>query len=219
VHSSTSTSEAIRHLALIAGTLLLATICSVGAGSIRFNEAVSDQSRVFNVRLVPEGYRAPLMNAFISKSSIAQSERLIVVLGDSQSWGFRLREERVYTTLLKERLPDYRVVNLSIVDGRVNDQMMILDMLEANGIRPQLIITSANIATVKTPDFGRLEPSSRPYWSYFLSPLNVYRLGQLARPNDPEPVDFAYKRFQVPDRFRDTAEGLSDLSRRVSQVL
>jgi hypothetical protein len=219
VSFSISTSDVARQIGIIAATAALALCCTVMAGIVYFDHVIAGQSRVPNVRLVPDEYRVPMLEVFIEDRIRPGGKPLIVVLGDSQSWGFRHREERVFTALLQQRLPDHDIVNLSIVDGRLSDQMMILKMLKAHGIRPRLIITSSNITHIRTPDLVRLVPSARPYWSYFFSPINVYRVGQFAIPKDPEPRDMAYRRFQVPDRFRDSAPGLDDLSRRVEGVL
>jgi hypothetical protein len=219
VSFSISTSDVARQLGIIAATAVLALGCTVMAGVGYFDHVIAGQSRVPNVRLVPDEYRAPLLQAYIEDRIRPGGRPLIAVLGDSQSWGFRHREARVFTAILQQQLPAYDVVNLSIVDGRLSDQMMILKMLKAQGIRPRLVITSANITHIKTPDLVRLVPSARPYWSYFLSPINVYRVGQFAIPKDPEARDMAYRRFQVPDRFLDSAAGLDGFLRTVEGVL
>lgn len=219
MHSSISTSDAVRHLALVAGTVLIGLFCSVVAGAIRFDETMAGHSRVFNVRLVPDSYRAPLMDAFIATASTANSKPLIVVLGDSQSWGFRQREERVFSTLLQKKLPHYRVLNLSVVDGRLKDQLAILEMLDARGIRPKLILSSTNLAHVKNTEMQRLPKTALPSWAYFLSPLNVVRIGEFAPPSDREPSEMAYKRFQVPDRFVDSKQGLEKSAELLERTL
>ena len=217
--SSISTSEVVRQLGIIAVTAVLALGSTVMAGIGYFDHLIAGQSRVPNVRTVPDEFRAPMVREYIEDRIRPGGKPLIVVLGDSQSWGFRHREEHVFTTLLQQRLPGYDVVNLSIVDGRLSDQTMVLEMLKAKGIRPRLVITSANITHIGTPELARLVASERPYWSYFFSPINVYRIGQTARLGDREVSEKAYRIVPSPDRFLDSPSGLEKLSQRTEGVL
>lgn len=217
--SSISTSEVGRQFAIMLGAALSAFAITLAIGVTHFQSAVADQARLMNVRLVAERHRIAMIDAFIAAN--AQSDLpLVVVLGDSQSWGFRHRPERVFTAHLQAALPDVKVLNLSVVDGRIADQVAIIGLIKDRGIRPSLIVTSANLGQLKAPEFRRLTDSVLPFWTYLLSPLNVYRLGELFPPKDArETADMAYRRFQVPDRFLDSPQRVQEMARQVASML
>jgi hypothetical protein len=115
-------------------------------------------NRLPNIRQVNEQFRLNIVKDFIDLS-FNSTEKYSIVLGDSQFYGLNMAEVNTFPHILNMHSLDKKVVNLSIVDGRPTDALIVLKNLLDKNIKLETIIYSINFThflngTVE--GFGRL---------------------------------------------------------------
>lgn len=86
---------------------------------------------------------------------------LVVVLGDSVLWGYRIQPEETAVARLAKRNPTLSFVNLSYEGGSMPNSFMMLRYLLLKGVRPQAILINVNVKEMNPADsaYRRLLPS------------------------------------------------------------
>ncbi len=108
---------------------------------------------------LPEQFSAGYLERYVA--SLRGRNDLVVVLGDSALWGYKLPADATAAEALARRLPGERVVNLSYEGGSpVNDEVMLRFLL-AQGVRPKLVLFNVNTKEFNASDsaYRRLRPA------------------------------------------------------------
>jgi hypothetical protein len=63
----------------------------------------------------------------------------ILFIGDSFTWGYDAEADRVFTHLLRQRMPRYRIVNAGIPSFGTDQELMFLQRLW-NDVRPDIVV-------------------------------------------------------------------------------
>jgi hypothetical protein len=96
-------------------------------------------NRLPNIRMANKEFRLNIVEDFIDLS-FNSIDKYIVLLGDSQFYGHKMAEVNTFSHILNEYSPDKKVVNLSIVNGKPTDALIILNKLLDKKIRLEKII-------------------------------------------------------------------------------
>lgn len=177
--SSTLHSEAAWHitLAALACLALMAITSTIGVAFLR--GASADKNRAVNVRAVDLPDRMGLISNYLDARLAVERRPFVLILGDSQSYGIAQREERTFSALMQRRLPDRAVVNLSVIDARIGDQLVLLQELERRGHFAEIVLLTLNPAHFRQPEIRRLTETKLSAWLFFTSPLKLARLGRI----------------------------------------
>jgi hypothetical protein len=108
---------------------------------------------------LPEQFSAGYLERFVS--SLRGRGDLVVFLGDSALWGYKLAPGQTAAAAISRGLRGLRVVNLSYEGGSpVNDEMMLRFLL-AQGVRPRLVVFNVNSKEFNLSDsaYRRLRPA------------------------------------------------------------
>ncbi len=108
---------------------------------------------------LPEQFSAGYLERYVG--ALRGERNLVVFLGDSSVWGYKLSPQATAAESIARRLPGVRVVNLSYEGGSpVNDEMMLRFLL-ANGVRPKLVVFNVNSKEFSASDsaYRRLRPA------------------------------------------------------------
>jgi hypothetical protein len=167
-----------------------------------------DGTRIANIRLLPPEVRSTAISMFAQRFDRRPA---VVLIGDSQMFGFGYSEQHTFGAKLRELVPG-SIYNLSILNGRFDDFERVVQILEKLDISPGVIVTNISPFSLKAgppprhlPDtesgnfFARILRTDET--AFFLNPIAVARLNLFEEGYVPEsqfnwnPVD--------PDYFRD----------------
>ena len=175
----------VPELLLAAGAVLACTAVLVGAEFLaaRIDPHYLDrihESEVYSERLgwrLRPGFAAPLhdvpttVNARGYRGPLHPYEKTpgktrLVMLGDSITFGTRVRDYETFSALLEQRSARYEVVNLA-VEGYSTDQELLV--LETEGLRyhPDVVVLNVCVANDPFENFlpGRL-PRPKPHFTW-----------------------------------------------------
>ncbi len=158
-------------LVLVAIVAMLAVAGAVG-DQLLFRKA-EESSKPANVRRVDKVYRLGFIDWFIARRMTGSAKPLIVVLGDSQPYGFGLPEGEIVSARIQEARPAYRVFNLAVQAGTVTDVRAIINRIAKNGVRPNYLVISFKFNDFSGDEDERLGPLAVPPAIYF---MNLQRL-------------------------------------------
>jgi lysophospholipase L1-like esterase len=108
---------------------------------------------------LPEQFSAGYLERYVD--SLRGRSDLVVFLGDSALWGYKLPAEETAAVAIARRLKRVRIANLSYEGGSpVNDELMLRFLL-AKGIRPKLVVFNVNSKELSAGDsaYRRLRPA------------------------------------------------------------
>jgi len=114
--------------------------------------------RLPNIEDVEKEARLNLLKDFVDKK-FNTNNRYNLVLGDSQSYGFRVPEEHTFAYIIDQYFPEKKAVNLSLAGGMAKDALLILKLMRAKNIKLDTIIYNVDIRQYKNEvkeGFGRL---------------------------------------------------------------
>ncbi len=100
--------------------------------------------RAPDVAEMPVLLRRPMFERYIKRKAASTTRPWVAILGDSEAYGLHLPESLTMTAILQSRFPDYEVVNLASVDGRIEDIRVVLDLLAKHHLHPFISIVELN---------------------------------------------------------------------------
>jgi lysophospholipase L1-like esterase len=156
-----------RFLVILGVALLVAMAASGFLGQHLLWQKYAGGSKGVNVRLVDRMYRLGFIDWYIIKRLQASTKPLIVIIGDSQPYGYGLPDNEIVSARLQALLPAYEVINLSLQGGHVTDAEVIARQLRENGVRPRYIISSFKPTDVAQREGPRLGSIAIPPAFYF----------------------------------------------------
>jgi hypothetical protein len=111
-----------------------------------------------NARL-PEAFSAAYLDR--QADDLRSDRRLVVFLGDSVLWGYKLKSSAIATALLSNSLPGRTVANLSYEGGSPVNSEFMLRYLLARGVHPALLVINVNLKEFNPLDssYKRLRPA------------------------------------------------------------
>jgi len=153
--------------------------------------------RIYNLREVPEKYRVSLLEHFINNRYIENS---ILILGDSQANGYNQPTEKIYSTLISEKLGK-RVINTAIIDGSITDNIYVLNYMIKKNMKFDTIIYNINPAHPKNINHQRLDLKNNiDYRIGILQKSNIFR--EFSTKFNPKESYIGFSKFPpVPDFF------------------
>ena len=135
-------------------TLILVVLVQFAAAYyfIRLMESSSEISdhRMYEIRSFPESLRCGLVEYWIEKNLHHDGD--ILVLGDSQTFGFNARHDRIFSAELNRsnNIKGIAVKNASIVDGHIDDAQNVLRIVANQKIRLKTVIINVDPAHFKS---------------------------------------------------------------------
>ena len=163
--------------------VFFASVFSYVGTSFLYSAMLERSNRLPDIRDFEKEDRLNLVNDFIDRK-FNFTDKYILVLGDSQSYGYRMLEEQTFSHIIEKSINGRRVVNLSVVDGRAKDAITILKQLQRKNIKLVTIIYNFNARhyrTVAIEGFSRLPEAEsnnniplrslkllKKYWGEFL---------------------------------------------------
>jgi lysophospholipase L1-like esterase len=117
----------------------------------------------------------------------AKGRRRMLVLGDSYAWGYGVEDDKMFTSILDDRLPAMDVLNLGC-SGYGTDQELLT--LETDGLRfdPDVIVVVVTLPS----DF---ENNTHAVQYDYPKPYFIFRGNTLVRRNVPVPHRNGWQRF------------------------
>ena len=109
------------------------------------------QLRVVEVTSFPLRIRLPLVDGYIANTVAKQTKPLVLVMGDSESYGPYVEDHLTFSHLLAQHLPNYAVFNISIKGAQLADIDKLIDSLERYNVHPEFIIFDVNFAHFRNP--------------------------------------------------------------------
>ena len=98
--------------------LLITAILYITSGLLAYYLIVSyDSNRIYSLRKVSKEYRVELANDYIDR---VYKKNSILFIGDSQTNGHMFPTDKIFTTLLQQKL-NKNVLNLAFQDARILD--------------------------------------------------------------------------------------------------
>lgn len=115
---------------------------------ININNEISSH-RMMEIRAFPEDLRCGIVRYWIKKNVPANGA--VLVVGDSQSFGFNAQSSKIFSFLLAEydRFSVRIVKNMSIIDGHFDDTRNELNIIHSNNIRFKSVIINVDPAHFK----------------------------------------------------------------------
>lgn len=112
-----------------------------------------------NPARLPETFSPAYLQRYAD--SLRSDRNLVVVLGDSVLWGYKIPQQDSLPALLARQLPHDRIVNLSYEGGSTTNSEMVLRYLLSCGVRPRLVIFNVNSKEMNPGDsaYRRLQPA------------------------------------------------------------
>ena len=110
-------------------------------------------NRIYNPRKVPKEYRVELIKDYINR---VYKENSILFIGDSQPNGHKYPTDKIFTTLLQNKI-EKNVLNFATQDAGILDNIYILNYLKDNHMIFDTVVFNANPLHVKRSDSQRLE--------------------------------------------------------------
>jgi hypothetical protein len=139
--------------------------------------------RVANVRLAPEAFRLSMLADFLSVKLAQTPESAVIVLGDSQFYGYHQDWRHTFPVFMAESMKGVSFINLSIVDGRWDDTIFLLGLVTDPKIKGIIYNVDLMHYSVKEPaDFQWLN-STRPLFPLYL--FDPGKAWQFIRTLDP----------------------------------
>ena len=156
----------------------LGTMLSIFSVYSLYEAMLKRSNRLPNIRSINKEFRLNLISDFIDKK-FNPIDRYTIILGDSQFYGFGVTEKQTFPSLLSENFPDKKIINMSIVEGRSTDAILILKLLLDKNIKLEKIIYSVNLSHYQngtTEGFGRLpkDYSDKNILRHTFKLLNTY---------------------------------------------
>ncbi len=108
---------------------------------------------------LPETFSAGYLDNQVDR--LRGVQHLVIVLGDSVLWGYKLHGDEIATARVAPDLPGLRLVNLSFEGGGPVNSEFMLRYLLARGVRPELIVFNVNLKEFNPLDsaYKRLRPT------------------------------------------------------------
>jgi hypothetical protein len=112
-----------------------------------------DSDRIYNLRAAPDKYRSSLLEHFLDNR---YEEGSVLLLGDSQVYGYEHPTEYIFSTLLANKL-NRKVINVAFQDSRTLDNIYALKYAIRKNMKFDAIVFNATQTHVKRPEFSRLD--------------------------------------------------------------
>lgn len=110
----------------------------------------------------------------------------VLILGDSNTFGYGLQEEDIFATRLSKRLPsNYQVLNLGVF-GYGTDQSLLLFEREGIKFRPDIVVLAFSAGDASDNMNSINTGSSKPYFKLVNNSLVLK--------NSPVPIDSIYRK-------------------------
>ncbi|WP_145312361.1 SGNH/GDSL hydrolase family protein [Gimesia fumaroli] len=109
--------------------------------------------RIYDLRQVPIEYRVSLQEDFIDRT---YENNAVLLLGDSQPYGYRHVPKRIFSRLLSQKLGK-KVFNLAFADKSITDNINTLNYIVSKKMRFDSVIFNVNQAHPKSPTSQRLD--------------------------------------------------------------
>jgi len=133
----------------------------------------SVSTRALDPRQFPLANRMQILDYFIDSKNPSLID--IVFLGDSQTFGHGYKQELTFPSILNRKFKNQTVINLSVTDARLKDNIATLNRLVNRGIKVSKLFLSLNEAHPKKPEFFRVpEALMFPNWLFLIYPRNVF---------------------------------------------
>ena len=146
--------------------LLVALFAAWTALALNYQQS----NRLVNLRKLPNGLRAGALSDFFQRH--AGRDDVILFLGDSQPFGYRVEEKYTAAAALgsSAKTP---VLNAAFQDARPSDQLTALKQIGEARIRPSAIVLNITPSHSLQPEFGRLGRGSSALEFRALSGINL----------------------------------------------
>ena len=95
--------------------------------------------------------RWALVDGYIANTVAKETKPLVLVMGDSESYGPYVEDHLTFSYLLAQHLPNYAVFNISIKGAQLADIDKLIDSLERYNVHPEFIIFDVDFAHFKNP--------------------------------------------------------------------
>lgn len=120
---------------------------------------------------LPEQFSAAFLQRYVDEQ---HARSPVLVLGDSVLWGYKIGSRDAAATLLKRRLRNENVVNLSYEGGSSANTYFMLRYALSRGVRPRAVIFNINSKETNPADsaYKRLHPSLERLVLPLLSPVD-----------------------------------------------
>ncbi len=106
-----------------------------------------NSNRIYDLRAVPQRYRASLLEEFLVKQYTPNS---ILLIGDSQANGYRYPTDMVFSTLLAKKLHK-KVINAAFRGERIQDNIYTLTLAKKHHMHFDTIIYNADPSHPREP--------------------------------------------------------------------
>jgi hypothetical protein len=161
--------------------LLITAILYITSGLLAYYLIVSyDSNRIYSLRKVSKEYRVELANDYIDR---VYKKNSILFIGDSQTNGHMFPTDKIFTTLLQQKL-NKNVLNLAFQDARILDNKYFLSYLKNHNMFFDKIIFNVNQAHIKVSDFTHLDVKQKEDYklAIFKDIKSFIKLGLMPNP-------------------------------------
>jgi hypothetical protein len=141
--------------------------------------------RVANVRLAPVSFRFSMLADFLRVKLSQTRERAVIVLGDSQFYGYYQNWRHTFPVFMAERMQGVNFINLSIIDGRWDDAVLLLGISTDPKIKAIIYNVDLMHYSDKEPaDFQWLNRTRSFFPFYLLDPGKAWQFIRTLDPAD-----------------------------------
>jgi len=141
--------------------------------------------RVANVRLAPEGFRLSMLADFLRVKLTQTSESAVIVLGDSQFYGYHQGWRHTFPVFMAENMKGINFINLSIVDGRWDDAILLLGLATDPKIKGVIYNVDLMHYSVRERADAQWLNSTRSFFPlYLFDPAKAWQFAKTLDPAD-----------------------------------
>lgn len=172
------------------------------------------KNNLVNVRNFIDRERYPLIQAYLNKKLKSPQKPVILVLGSSFSYGYRLLARETYTHFMAKYFPNHTVLNASQLGSSGEDILTNINYLKTNKIHLDTLIVEINLFNFTSSVSLIAADTSPKYWFdninnsysqfYLLHPhgINLLTNLELDRIYDPgKKIEHSYSFISLPDSF------------------
>jgi hypothetical protein len=141
--------------------------------------------RVANVRLAPTPFRLSMLADFLSVKLAQRREQTVMVLGDSQFYGYHQDWRHTFPVFMAESMKGVNFINLSIVDGRWDDALFLLGLATDPNIKGVIYnVDLMHYSTKEQADFQWLSSTRSFFPLYLFDPGKAWQFIRTLDPAD-----------------------------------